>query len=226
MMRPWLVVDCYVEDPEGGAGNFLPHLTDREALTARPAWGVLPDRPTRFGGLVITGSAAGVNDGLAWVDGLVEFVRHALADRVPVLGVCFGHQVLAQALLGPGAIRTSPHPEVGWFPITHSSTSPLLADFPKTFTTFLSHHDEVDPSRAGPLTVFAHSERCAIQGYRVPDRRAWGMQFHAEMSRIEASGLVRRRIGDAVQAEAMLSQAVDSAPLIASLTSRFVEAAR
>ena len=106
-MRPWLVVDCYVEDPEGGAGNFLPHLTDREAVTARPAWGQMPDRPDRFGGLVITGSAAGVNDGLSWVDGLVAFVREAVAQDVPVLGVCFGHQLIGEALGG----RVEKNPE-------------------------------------------------------------------------------------------------------------------
>ncbi len=223
MMRPWLVVDCYVEDPEGGAGNFLPHLTDREAIAVRASRAPLPEGPDRFGGVVITGSAAGVNDGLDWVDGLVEFVRHAVTDRVPVLGVCFGHQVLAQAVLGPGAIRAAPRPEIGWFSITHRSTSPLLADFPETFTTFLSHHDEVDPGRARPLTVFAESEWCPVQGYRVPDRRAWGVQFHAEMSLAEAREVVHRRVEEP---EVVVAGAVDSAPLIAGLMRRFVEAAR
>ncbi len=222
MMRPWLVVDCYVETPGSGAGNFLPHLTDREVVVARAAQAPLSEAPGRFGGVVITGSAAGVNDGLGWVDGLVEFVRQAVTDRVPVLGVCFGHQVLAQAVLGPGAVRTAPHPEVGWFPITHRGTAPLLRDFPRTFTTFLSHHDEVDPSRANMLTVFASSERCSVQGYRVPGRRAWGVQFHAEMALAEAAAVVH---SEAKSPEEVVSCAVDSAPLIAGLMRRFVEAA-
>jgi GMP synthase (glutamine-hydrolysing) len=226
-MRPWLVVDAYVEDPEGGAVNFLPHLTDREVVTTRPAWGGALERADRFGGVVITGSAAGVNDGLPWVAELVDFIRGAVRDGVPVLGVCFGHQVLAEAVLGPGAIRAAPRPEVGWFEITHSGSSPLLAGTPETFTTFLSHGDEVIPERAGPLEVFARSERCAVQGYRVPDRRAWGVQFHAEMSLAEATELVQRKIGVSLPGDPVeaMSLAVDSRPLIARLMRAFVSQA-
>ena len=221
-MRPWLVVDCYVEQPGSGAGNFLPHLIDREAVVAQAVRVPLPEDPNRFGGVVITGSAAGVNDGLDWVDGLVEFVRQAVTDRVPVLGVCFGHQVLAQAVLGTGAVRTASRPEVGWFPITHRGSAPLLMDFPRTFTTFLSHHDEVDPSRANNLTVFASSERCSVQGYQVPFRRAWAVQFHAEMALTEALAVVEDQ---AESPEEVALGSVDSAPLIASLMQRFVDAA-
>ncbi|MDG1483233.1 MAG: type 1 glutamine amidotransferase [Myxococcota bacterium] len=221
MRRPWLVVDCYVEEPGSGADNFLPHLTDREVVVAQAVRALPLDDPGRFGGVVITGSAAGVNDGLDWVDGLVDFVRRAVTDRVPVLGVCFGHQVLAQAVLGPGAVRTARRPEVGWFPITHRGTAPLLRDFPRTFTTFLSHHDEVDPSHAEMLTVFASSERCSVQGYQVSGCRAWGVQFHAEMALEEASAVVQCQ---APSPEEVVSRAVDSAPLIAGLMRRFVEA--
>lgn len=227
-MRPWLVVDCYVEDPQGGAVNFLPYLTDREAVSTRPCRGEVLDRPDRFAGVVLTGSAAGVNDGLPWVDSLVEFVRHALVDGVPILGVCFGHQVLAEAAIGPGAIRTAPLPELGWFDITHQDSAPILSGFPSTFSTFLSHGDEVDPLRAGELTVFARSQRCSVQGYQVPDRRAWGVQFHAEMSLSEATELVRRRIGLDYPGdpEAALAMAVDSSPLISRLMHNFIAAAR
>ena len=227
-MRPWLVVDCYVEDPEGGAINFLPHLTDREAVVTRPPWGQVLERPERFSGVVLTGSAAGVNDGLPWVEALVDFLRHALTDRVPILGVCFGHQVLAEAAIGPGAIRTAPLPELGWFDITHQDSAPILSGFPPTFSTFLSHGDEVDPQRAGALTVFARSPRCPVQGYRVPGHRAWGVQFHAEMSLAEATKLVRRRIGvdRPGDPEAALAKAVDSSALIARLMRNFIAAAR
>ena len=227
-MRPWLVVDCYVEDPEGGALNFLPHLTDREVVSTRPSWGQALDRPDRFAGVVLTGSAARVNDGLPWVASLLDFVRHALSDRVPILGVCFGHQVLAEAAIGPGAIRTAPRPELGWFDITHHGSAPILSGFPSTFPTFLSHGDEVDPERARDLAVFARSQRCSVQGYQVPDRRAWGVQFHAEMSLTEATAQVRRRVGvdHPGDPEAVLARAVDSAPLIAGLMQNFIAAAR
>ena len=222
MARPWLVVDGYVQDPEGGAGNFLPHLTERAVQTARPAWGEPLGLPTDYDAIVMTGSAAGVNDGLDWVDELIDFVRGALDAQVPVLGVCFGHQVLATAALGPGTVRQAPRPEVGWYAI-ESASDPLLGSFPQRFTTFLSHGDEVDPARAGGLRVFARSERCAVQAYQVPGRRAWGVQFHAEMALPEASKLVRRRVGVDLPGdpEETIAGAVDSSALIAALMRNF-----
>jgi GMP synthase-like glutamine amidotransferase len=59
--------------------------------------------------ILITGAAAGVYDGLDWIAPLEEFVRTAHANRTPLVGVCFGHQLIAQAL--GGTVRKS---EKGW----------------------------------------------------------------------------------------------------------------
>ncbi|OAF08334.1 glutamine amidotransferase [Bradyrhizobium centrolobii] len=59
--------------------------------------------------ILITGAAAGVYDGLDWIAPLEEFVRTAHANRTPMVGVCFGHQLIAQAL--GGTVRKS---EKGW----------------------------------------------------------------------------------------------------------------
>ena len=60
-------------------------------------------------GIVITGSAAGVYDDLAWMNPLRAFIRSAYAASTPMLGVCFGHQIMADAL--GGDVRKS---EKGW----------------------------------------------------------------------------------------------------------------
>ena len=218
--RPWLVLDCYVEGPEGGAPNFLPYLTDRTVQTVRTVRDPLPDSPADSGGLVITGSAAGVNDGLPWVTALVDFTRQAVRAGVPVLGVCFGHQVLAEAAAGPGAVRRAVQPEVGWFEI-QCTPAASLAGFPPRFVTFLSHHDEVDPEAAASLQVLARSARCPVQAFSVPGTLAWGVQFHAEMSTQEALALAHRRGGGNP-----LGQVVDSRPLISQLMRSYVAAVR
>ena len=57
----------------------------------------------------ITGSAAGVYDDFPWLDPLRDFIRRAYAAKTPMLGICFGHQIMADAL--GGDVRKS---EKGW----------------------------------------------------------------------------------------------------------------
>lgn len=68
----------------------------------------LPD-PDEVDGVVITGSAAGVYDDYIWLDPLRDFIRRAYAQKTPMAGICFGHQVIADAL--GGVVRKS---EKGW----------------------------------------------------------------------------------------------------------------
>ncbi|MFT4118124.1 type 1 glutamine amidotransferase [Bradyrhizobium sp.] len=68
----------------------------------------LPD-PRGLEAILITGSAAGVYDGLDWIGPLEDFVRAAHDNRTPMVGVCFGHQLIAQAL--GGTVRKS---DRGW----------------------------------------------------------------------------------------------------------------
>jgi len=222
-VKPWLVVDSYTEGD--AAGNFCPHL-DGPVTVVRAASGRLPLSPRPHRGVIVTGSAAGVNDRLPWVQQTVDFVRRAVAQDVPVLGVCFGHQVLAEAVIGPRAIRRSPRPEVGWFRIHVDRPSPILAGFPAHFQTFLSHFDEVRPAVAHHLDVIASSARCPIQAFQVPGRRAWGVQFHAEMGPAETRRIVHRYVGSRVpgQPARALQRATDSRRIIAGLLDNFTRA--
>ncbi|MCK1358029.1 type 1 glutamine amidotransferase [Bradyrhizobium sp. 199] len=73
-----------------------------------PDGDALPD-PRKLEAVLITGAAAGVYDGLDWIAPLEDFVRRAYANKTPMVGVCFGHQLIAQAL--GGTVRKS---EKGW----------------------------------------------------------------------------------------------------------------
>ena len=93
-------------------------------------------------GIVITGSAAGVYDDYAWMEPLRAFIRSAYAARTPMLGVCFGHQIMADAL--GGDVRKS---EKGWGLGRHTYSvkgrPAYMEAAPAALAAACSHQDQV-----------------------------------------------------------------------------------
>ena len=130
------------------------------------------------------GSEQSVNDPLlAWVAPERAFVASAVTHHVPVFGVCFGGQLLAQVL--GGRVVRSPEPEVGWAAIQSDDPS-LVAPGP-----WLLWHEEAVELPPG-VTVIARTD-VAIQAY--VEECHTGVQFHPEVT----TGLVRAWIDDARQ---------------------------
>lgn len=93
-------------------------------------------------GVVITGSAAGVYDSLPWLDPLRAFIRQRYQQRTPMLGVCFGHQIMADAL--GGIVRKS---DKGWGLGRHtygvSQRPGFMQRAPEALAVACSHQDQV-----------------------------------------------------------------------------------
>lgn len=138
--------------------------------------------PGQYAGVIITGSPAMVSERLPWSERTAQWLAKSVDAGSAVLGVCYGHQLLAHAFGG----EVDYHPagrELGTVTIERladSANDPLLGDAPMLFPAHASHQQSVLslPPGAVALARSAHDPFHAIRF--AP--RAWGLQFHPEFS--------------------------------------------
>ena len=147
------------------------------------AAGGVPDT-FEFDGFVVTGSRASVYWDEPWIAELVEWVREAVDRGLPALGVCFGHQVLAEAL--GGRVEGMGAYEIGYREVTHTGDSPLFAGVDETFTVFTTHKDAVTELPPGARTIAENDY--GIHGFERED--VFAVQFHPEYDMETARDLV------------------------------------
>lgn len=154
----------------------------------------LPD-PATLEGIVITGSAAGVYEDHFWLEPLRGFIRAAYAQRTPMLGICFGHQIMADAL--GGDVRKS---EKGWGLGRHSyevrQRPGFMAAAPASLAVACSHQDQVivPPEEAEVILASAFTPNAGL-AYR--NGAALSFQPHPEFTDDYALALVELRRGRA-----------------------------
>jgi GMP synthase-like glutamine amidotransferase len=149
--------------------------------------GNLPE-PTQHHAYLITGSPAGVYDPLPWIAPLERFIRDAKDAKM--VGVCFGHQVMAEAL--GGHVEKS---DKGWGAGLHRYTvvrSEPWIDSAGTIAIPASHQDQVVVQPANTAIVAA-SEFTPFAALAWTDRPAISFQFHPEFSPAFAKALIEKR---------------------------------
>jgi len=136
--------------------------------------------------VVVTGSRSSIYWDEPWIDALVEWVGAAAERGLPVLGVCYGHQVLAEAL--GGRVDAMDDVELGYREIRRlDDGDPLFAGIESPFVAFETHSDRVVDLPPG-ATRLAENDR-GVQAFRRGD--CWGVQFHPEYDRASAETVAR-----------------------------------
>ncbi|NOZ61982.1 MAG: glutamine amidotransferase [Calditrichaeota bacterium] len=144
----------------------------------------------QFAGVILTGSHNMVTDKHDWSQRTAVWLADSVVGKIPVLGICYGHQLLAQAL--GGAVDYNPDgTEIGTvalhsFPGAASDELFGTLEFP--FFVHMSHSQSVTRLPDGAVSL-AHTDRCQIGAFLLPPF-AWGIQFHPEFD----AHIVRRYV--------------------------------
>ncbi|KQP09968.1 glutamine amidotransferase [Methylobacterium sp. Leaf99] len=148
--------------------------------------GILPVDPTAEDAYLVTGSPAGVYEPLAWIAALLDFLR-AVPPETPLVGLCFGHQVMAAAF--GGRVAKS---EKGWGlglqTYTVRTRAPWMDDVTEIAVPAI-HQDQVLDPPPGARTLAGNAfTPHGILGYS--DRRALSFQVHPEFEADYATALI------------------------------------
>ncbi|MFA9429390.1 gamma-glutamyl-gamma-aminobutyrate hydrolase family protein [Egicoccus sp. AB-alg2] len=167
------------------------HAPDLEVVRHDVVAGEPVPDPSTADGWILPGSRYGVHDqGIPWIDELVDFVRDADAQDAPMVGICFGHQLLAHAL--GGEVRRADH---GWGVGVHEATVVSATDWMDpslpSYRLLVSHQDQVVrlPEGASLLATSRHAPVAAYQRGRVV-----GFQGHPEFVADYADALMAERV--------------------------------
>ncbi|MEH6641980.1 glutamine amidotransferase [Vreelandella glaciei] len=176
-------------------------------------------------GILITGSHSMVSDAEPWSEALKPWLQDALESDTPMLGVCYGHQLMAAAFGG-----VSDYHPAGRESGTHTvrltqagRQDPLFSQLPESFAAHLSHAQSVMQAPHG-CAVLAHNSHDAHQALRYGPRQ-WSVQFHPEFSVPVMRAYIERQravLRDQGENPASLSAEVTDASDAASLLTRFL----
>lgn len=185
MSRPRVALLNASHDPTNTTRNFRREL-DADLVEFDVNAGDLPDH-VEFDGVVVTGSRSSVYWDEDWIDPLVAYVADCHDAGVPVLGVCFGHQVLAAAL--GGDVADMGEYEIGYREVERTADDPVFDGVGETFTVFTTHSDAVVDLPPG-ADLLAENEY-GVHAFRAG--QSVGVQFHPEYDQETAEHVTRQK---------------------------------
>ena len=171
-------------------------------------------------GWLITGSRFGAYEDHAFIPPLEAFIRDAYAAHVPMVGICFGHQIIAQAM--GGKVEKF---DGGW------QVGPTAYNFGEQQITLNAWHQDQVVEKPQSASVIARNDFCANAAL-VYDNRIFTVQAHPEFRKDFMEGLIEKRgpglVPDAILANATahLNDKLDSDILAERIADFFLNSKR
>ncbi|MBX3227662.1 MAG: glutamine amidotransferase [Labilithrix sp.] len=169
-----------------------------------------PDDARAF---IVTGSSSSVTERAPWMLRTEALLRELHARKVPLLGICFGHQMIGEALGGKVAKNPNGR-EIGTCEVTLAADAddPILAGLPRTFTANHSHVDSVVTLPPGARRLGSTSLEPNAMFALGPTTKC--VQFHPEFDGDSMRGYVEARAhlidAEGLDAKALHARAVDA----------------
>ncbi len=174
----------------------------------------VPTNPREADLWIITGSSYGVYDKLKWIPKLKEFIKEISEEQIPLIGICFGHQIIAEAM--GGTVKKS---RKGWGVGVHRYDQ---LEYPKWakklggyFSGYASHQDQVIIPPKNSVSIYG-SSFCphAVLAYGNKNNPSTiSVQSHPEFSKSLLRDLIQKRMGETIPKEvcekALLSLEID-----------------
>ena len=173
--------------------NFIPHFRSSfdvvNVLTE-----MVPEEGEGYSHIILSGSGADF-DG-PWQDRESSLIRWAYEKGLPLLGVCYGHQMIVKTLYGTGCLGPMDKANYGWHSIRSEMDDDIFGIAGKEYSVFSHHFWEVKEVPLSEVEVFASSSRCRISGIRIKNKKIWGLQPHFEMGVAPGVSALRKVLGD------------------------------
>jgi len=150
--------------------------------------GDFPDMLAGYDGIFLSGSPHGAYEDIPFINREHDLICEAGNLGIPMLGVCFGSQILASALCGRDQVFRRDSCEIGYkaLPVTAAARDDLIcSELGDSVFMFVWHNDEIRGNHPD-MTIIASSDICPNQVWRYRDRPFWGIQGHPEITRDQA----------------------------------------
>jgi GMP synthase-like glutamine amidotransferase len=213
-MKPIRIFRHVVCEGPGYLGQFLDRQAVPWEMVCLDEGAKVPMDLQSVSALVFLGGSMSVNDPIDWISEELALIRRAFAAKVPMMGACFGGQLLSKAL-GGEVVRGLNGMEIGWYPlrrVRNCQCGGWLEGLPEQIEMFHWHGETfTPPSGSRPLLeslCFRH------QAFAMEDHLA--MQFHLEMTAEMVRGWIRqygadlRKKSPCSQCEAEITRNLDS----------------
>jgi GMP synthase (glutamine-hydrolysing) len=130
------------------------------------------------GGIVLSGGPKSVND-----EGAPELQKEILSWDIPILGVCYGLQLLAHTEI-PGSVEKAEKREYGRASLLIDNDEDLLKDIKEESVVWMSHGDHIHELPSS-YEIIGHTTNAKVAAVRHKENHVYGVQFHPEVAHTE-----------------------------------------